>query len=210
MSDIKAVVFDLDGVLIDAREWHYEALNQALAMFAFTITRAEHLSTYDGLPTRKKLAKLTTAKGLPEPLHDLISRVKQQCTQSVIADQCRPRFEKEFMLSRLKASGLKLAVASNSVRESVKLMLRRSAILDQFDFFLSNEDVVDPKPDPEIYNLAAAKLGLSPHEVVVVEDNHYGIQAARASGCHVIEVEGVDDVSIELMTAFLTSMGRSL
>ena len=53
MAKIKAVIFDLDGVLVDAREIHYEALNKALAKFNYTITREEHLSTFDGFPTKK-------------------------------------------------------------------------------------------------------------------------------------------------------------
>lgn len=59
---IKAVLFDMDGVLIDAREWHYDALNQALALFGFAITRQEHENYYDGLPTRVKLQRLTEEK----------------------------------------------------------------------------------------------------------------------------------------------------
>ena len=56
---IKAVLFDMDGVLIDAKEWHYEALNRALALFGMPISRFEHLTTFDGLPTRKKLEMLS-------------------------------------------------------------------------------------------------------------------------------------------------------
>jgi len=202
-NEIQAVVFDLDGVLVDAREWHYEALNKALGMFGFGISRYDHLASYDGLPTREKLERLTVEQGLPEALHSLISFLKQRCTQEIIASRCRPRFEKEYMLSRLKKRGLKLAVASNAVRESVEVMLTRSGIIDSFDFLLSNEDVDNPKPAPEIYKLAAERLGLAPSQVVVVEDNHYGVQAATSSGCHVIRVVGVDDVNYELIRKFL-------
>lgn len=59
---IKAVLFDMDGVLIDAREWHYDALNRALSLFGYTITRQEHENYYDGLPTHVKLKKLTEEK----------------------------------------------------------------------------------------------------------------------------------------------------
>ena len=66
---IKAVVFDMDGVLIDAREWHYVALNRALALFGMEISRADHLTTFDGLPTRRKLEILSTTENLPRELH---------------------------------------------------------------------------------------------------------------------------------------------
>src|SRR5216684_3361292 len=78
VKQVGAILFDLDGVLVDATEWHYEALNRALALFGFTISRYEHLSSYNGLPTLKKLEMLTIEKGLPKQLHSMISRLKQQ------------------------------------------------------------------------------------------------------------------------------------
>jgi beta-phosphoglucomutase-like phosphatase (HAD superfamily) len=77
MSDIRAVLFDLDGVLVDATEWHYEALNRALRLFGFGITRYEHLAGYNGLPTRRKLEMLSVEKGLPVALHGMVGRLKQ-------------------------------------------------------------------------------------------------------------------------------------
>ena len=59
MNQIKAVIFDMDGVLIDAKEWHYEALNRALGNYGYCVSRSEHISIYDGLPTRSKLQLLT-------------------------------------------------------------------------------------------------------------------------------------------------------
>lgn len=205
-TTIRGVIFDMDGVLIDAREWHYEALNKALAVFGYQISRYEHLTSYDGLPTREKLRRLTVEKGLPEPLHKLIAKLKQRYTEDIIAVQCRPRFEKEYMISRLRSRGLKLGVASNAVRDSVVSMLSKSNILDAFDFHLSNQDVEKQKPDPEIYLKAADQMGFDPHQLVVVEDNHYGVEAAKTSGCHVIQVSGVEDVNLELIENFLASV----
>ena len=81
MTKIKAVLFDLDGVLVDAREWHYEALNRALGMFGFTIERDLHLTTLDGLPTREKMKFLSGQKSLPIGLHEPINRLKQKFTK---------------------------------------------------------------------------------------------------------------------------------
>ena len=68
---IKAVIFDLDGVLVEAKEWHYLALNKALKHFGFKIDRIEHLTTYDGLPTKVKLNRLSKEKRLPIKLQSL-------------------------------------------------------------------------------------------------------------------------------------------
>src|SRR3954464_6519552 len=145
-----AILFDLDGVLIDATEWHYESLNRALALFGFSINRYEHLSAYNGLPTRTKLEMLSVEKGLPRALHPLIKRLKQVYTKAEILSKCWPVVEKEHLLSRLRREGYTLAVCSNAIRETMTLMLERSGVLKYFELVLSNEDVDRPKPDPEI------------------------------------------------------------
>ena len=98
---IKAVLFDLDGVLVDATEWHYNALNRALGLFGYTISRYEHLTTYNGLPTRKKLEMLSVEKNFPRGLHALTNQIKQKYTREEILRNCTPVFEKEFMMHQL-------------------------------------------------------------------------------------------------------------
>ncbi|MBI3010380.1 MAG: HAD family hydrolase, partial [Candidatus Omnitrophica bacterium] len=134
---IQAVIFDLDGVLVDATEWHYAALNRALSLFGYTIHRFEHLSAYNGLPTAKKLEMISLEKGLPQGLHGLIKRLKQNYTREEIFTKCTPSFDKELMVRRLARDGLKMAVCSNAVRESVDMMLRLSGLLPFFEFTLS-------------------------------------------------------------------------
>jgi len=196
-KSIAAVIFDMDGVLIDAKEWHFEALNRSLGLFGYSISRHEHLVTYDGLPTRKKLQMLTLERGLPEQLHDFIAEMKQRYTTELIGSRCRPRFSHEYALSRLKAQGYRLAVASNSIRSTVDLMLSHAHLSKYFDVTLSNEDVREPKPNPEIYRTACTRLGLSPNECLVVEDNDNGIRAAREAGAYVMTVASVDDVHLD-------------
>lgn len=192
---IKAIIFDMDGVLIDAKDWHYDSLNQALALFGFQIERHEHLTSYDGLPTKIKLQRLSQEKNLPAYLHAFIDEMKQQYTMEIIRHRCRPRFNHEYALSRLKAEGYRLAVASNSIRATVNAMMEKSNLQQYLDFVLSNQDVKRSKPDPEIYTTAIERLGLHPDECLVVEDNENGIKAARASGAHLLIVRGVNDVN---------------
>lgn len=194
---IKAVLFDMDGVLIEAKDWHYEALNRALKLFGYEISRFEHLTSYDGLPTSMKLQKLTLEKGLPSQLHSFINEMKQQYTVSMIQNLCRPRFNHEYALSKLKSEGYRLAVGSNSIRMTIEMMMNYAKLTDYFDFMLSNQDVKSAKPDPEIYLTAMSKMNLKPEECLIVEDNENGIKAAVASGAHVLVVKTVDDVNYD-------------
>lgn len=197
MNKIKAVIFDMDGVLIEAKDWHYEALNRALGLFGMEISRYDHLTTYDGLPTNKKLEMLSTERGLPQELHKFINDMKQQYTLEIVYSQCKPRFYHEYALSRLKKDGYKLAVASNSIRKTVQIMMDQSSLMGYLDFYLSNQDVKVGKPDPEIYTKAIQKLGFTPQECLIVEDNEKGIQAAKASGAWVMEVDEVEKVNYQ-------------
>lgn len=192
---IKAVVFDMDGVLIEAKEWHYEALNKALRLFGYEINRYEHLTAYDGLPTRRKLEMLTRIKGLPTELHSFINSMKQIYTMEMVHVQCKPTFHHEYALAQLKKRGIKLGVASNSIRHTVEVMMERSELVRHFDVILSNEDVTVAKPDPAIYFKAMELLGTTPGETMIVEDNENGIKAARDSGAHVMVVGDVEEVN---------------
>jgi len=200
---IKAIIFDLDGVLVDATQWHYEALNQALHLFGYTITEEEHRRFYNGLPTRKKLEHLSREKGLPASLHPFINSMKQKYTLELIERHCTPDFQKIYMLKKLKEKGFKLAVCSNAILSSVTIMLKKARILEFFDLVLSNEDVKKPKPDPEIYLKTFKKLGLEPAQCLIVEDAEHGKRAAYASGACVLEVSGFSDVNLDLVNSFL-------
>jgi beta-phosphoglucomutase-like phosphatase (HAD superfamily) len=197
---IRAIVFDMDGVLVDARQWHFEALNRALQLFGHDISVDEHESIYDGLPTRIKLEMLVERNKLPRRLCQFINELKQRYTLEIVRQRCRPNFVHEFALSRLKADGYRLALASNSIRETVDVMMANTCLNGYLEFSLSNEDVKVAKPSPEIYLRAAELLGLAPGQCLVVEDNHNGIQSALAAGAALLQVGSVDDVTYERIT----------
>lgn len=196
MPEIKAVIFDMDGVLIEAKDWHYEALNRALELFGYTISRMDHLTTFDGLPTKKKLEMLSLERGLPRGLHSFLNDLKQLYTTEITHQKCKPLFPHEYALSKLKGMGYKLAVASNSIRATVELMMEKSNLRQYLDLLVSNQDVKNSKPDPEMYLTAASKLGVVPAQCLVVEDNPNGIKAAEAAGASVMVVHGVEDVNL--------------
>ena len=196
---IRFLIFDLDGVLTFARELHYEALNVALGNVdkKFVINREEHLSTYDGLPTSKKLAMLTVNKGLPHALYNQIWEDKQRATINIIKKDFKEDERMKKVLERLKKDGFIIAVASNSIRETVKMSLLKKGLMEYIDFFYSNEDVKSPKPSVEMYLRAMIDANVAPTETLIVEDSHIGRKAALSSGAKLCAVRDPDDVTYE-------------
>ena len=192
----KLVIFDLDGVLIDSRDMHYEALNRALAKVdeKYVITREEHLSVYDGLPTTRKLELLTEKKGLPVVEYDTIWQDKQTATLDIFSE-LKPDYELMHYFQQLKEKGYSIAVASNSVRNTVKLVLLRLGLLEFVHYHLSNEDVFRSKPFPEMYWRCMIACNALPKDTVIFEDSHIGRQGALDSGSHLIAIEDRPDLT---------------
>jgi HAD superfamily hydrolase (TIGR01509 family) len=134
--------------------------------------------------------------------------MKQEYTMEMVYSNCKPVFAHEYALARLKAEGYKLAVASNSVRDTIDLMMKKSNLNQYLEFTLSNQDVVNAKPDPEIYTTAVNKLGYKPDECLVLEDNQNGIKSAEAAGTHVFKVDTVNDVTYSAIMKKITECNR--
>ena len=192
----KLIIFDLDGVLIESRELHYNALNAALEKVdkQYIISRDEHLSIYDGLNTTRKLELLAERKGLSRQLFNQIWQDKQTATFDLIRQF--PKDEKLIKLfSSIKNQGIKIAVASNSIRETVKLSLLSIGVLEYVDYFISNEDVKRTKPFPEMYWKCMTALNCLPKNTVIFEDSHIGRQGALDSGAHLLPVKDSFDLT---------------
>ena len=202
---IKLIVFDLDGVLVNARELHYEALNRSLKEIdpKYMIELEEHLSTFDGLPTSKKLNMLTKMKCLPVDSHNVVWKNKQKHTINIISNEYGRDDRICNLLRDLKEEGFKIAVASNSIRETIKMVLLRKGFMEYIDFFYSNQDVKNSKPNPEIYLKCMIKAEVGPQETVVVEDSHIGREAAQRAGAHVCGVMNSEEVTREKIFGFI-------
>jgi HAD superfamily hydrolase (TIGR01509 family) len=191
--NMKFVIFDLDGVLVEAKEIHYEALNEALGE-KYMITWDEHLSRYDGLKTSQKLEMLTKDKDLPVELYEEVWRNKQKLTIDKLRGLSRSEQLIECMAS-LTNDGYKIAVCSNSIRKTVLIVLSKLGIIEYIDLIVSNEDVKNSKPHPEMYWKAISKMSFLPEQTLIVEDSPYGLLAAARSKSHVLRVKSPDEVS---------------
>lgn len=189
MSQVKAIFFDLDGTLVEAQDWHFNALNYALWEVARTkISRYEHLTTFNGLPTRAKLDKLIFESRLhPLQVKDVYN-LKQNMTISHIRNHCVPDTVKVKMC-RLLSVDYELWCVSNAIEVSVRLMLWMSGLTDFFKDIIHNQEIDNPKPAPDAYNLALERSGFSTEEVVAVEDNIKGVVSAKAANIRCIHLQ---------------------
>lgn len=192
---ISLIIFDLDGVLIDSKETHFNALNLALDEFGsnLVITRDEQNKVFEGLTTKAKLNILTETKGLPEILHDDVWKLKQEYS-SVLFTSISPDQELINLFKFIKSRGIYIAVASNSIRDTLNTCLNSLGILDLVDYSLSNEDVDLPKPSPEMYNKVIEYFKTTPDRVVIFEDSPIGLMAAQATGAIVEQVRDRSDI----------------
>jgi HAD superfamily hydrolase (TIGR01509 family) len=195
VDKIKIIIFDLDGVLVEAKNIHFDALNDALGE-KFSISWNEHLSIYDGLKTNQKLEMLTEKKGLPTELHKEIWNTKQKITLQKLK-QLEPSEQLIKCMSELVENNYKIAVCSNSIRKTVLTVLSKLGIMEFMDLIISNEDVKNSKPHPEMYWKAISMMGVLPEETLIVEDSPYGLLAASRSKSHVFRVKNPSEVTIE-------------
>ena len=198
----KLIIFDLDGVLVEAKQIHYDTLNKAIEYVAgekFIISEAEHLSIYDGLKTYQKLDMLTSNKGLSKDLHGYIWDMKQKLTIEEISE-LKPDLSLIELFKELRSRGYQLACASNSIRRSVLVMLAKIGIIEYMDLIVSNEDVKNSKPHPEMYWKSMSMMGVLPEETLIVEDSPHGLLAASRSRANVLRVDNPHDLTLDKIT----------
>ena len=203
---IKLVIFDLDGVLVEAKNIHYDALNQALGA-EYSIDWNEHLSTYDGLKTNQKLEMLTERKGLPTELHSKIWDNKQKYTLQMLKE-LKPNQTLQSVMEALVEDGYKIAVCSNSIRKTVLTVLSKLGVMEFMDYIISNEDVQNSKPHPEMYWRAISKMGCLPEETLIVEDSPYGLLAASRAKAHILRVKNPQEVTYTNIFKKLTEIEK--
>jgi HAD superfamily hydrolase (TIGR01509 family) len=202
---VKLIIFDLDGVLVEAKQIHFDTLNQALREIeivtgnSYVITEAEHLSIYDGLKTTQKLELLTKNKGLHTDFYEGIWFRKQHLTIEAIS-QLQTNHVLVSVFKELRDRGYQLACASNSIRRSVLVMLSKIGLIEYMDLILSNEDVKNSKPHPEMYWKAMSMMGCLPEETLIVEDSPHGLLAASRSRASVLRVDNPYDLTLEKIT----------
>ena len=198
---IKGLIFDLDGVLVDTKDLHFIALNKALkkSNAKNIISYNDHVNIYDGLPTGEKIRILNQKKIIGKKMNKVVMMNKQKFTLQLLKKKIRYNKDIYNIFSKMSKK-YKLAIATNAVNETLNICVDILKIRKFCSYLISNENVSTPKPHPEIYLRCLINLGLKPKETLIIEDSHYGRISAQDSGCNLMPVKSLNDVTLDNIT----------
>lgn len=198
MSQYELFIFDLDGVLIDSKKNHFNSLNKSLKLIdkKYCISKNEQKYIFEGLTTNQKLILLSKTKNLPSYYYDNIWKNKQKFSTELFKKIVKNKMLIEIF-SFIKQNNIKIAVASNSIRDTVELILNKLGIMEYVDIYLSNEDVINPKPSPDIYNKCFELFGISKENSLIFEDSFFGKISALKSGCKIYSINDPSEINME-------------
>ena len=194
---IKTIIFDLDGVLVDTKIVHFKALNVALKKYEnFEISFNDHTNFYDGLPTNEKLKILVNKKKISKNNIEKIANLKKKNTNKLLKKKVK--FSKKlYNLFRQLSKKYKIAIATNAIESTLRICIKILKINKFVNFKISNQRITFAKPHPEIYLRCLINLGAKPNETLILEDSHYGREAAKESGCHIMPIKKLNDVNLK-------------
>ena len=204
---IKGLIFDLDGVLVDTKDIHFQALNEALLQVNAKniISFDDHSKNFDGLPTSKKLDILLNRNWIKKKQFVKIKSLKQSLTEKILKKKIRRNIQIINLFKNLKKK-YKIGVATNAVRKTLDICIKNLGIKNYIDYSISNEEVLNSKPHPEIYLKSLIKLNLRPKETLVIEDSYFGRKSAQESGCHLYPVKSINEVNYSKITKFIKNL----
>ena len=203
-NNLKLVIFDMDGVLVDACDWHKIALNEALKeVSGYEIPLEDHYKKYNGLPTKVKLNMLIKEGHVQESDLESIYEMKQLKTVDIIKRESVVKEEKIELMKWLHDSEISVACFTNSIRMTAQLMLERAGVYEHLDLLVTNQDVSSPKPNPEGYIKALKHFNCSPKDAIIVEDSPKGLEAAEKSGANILKVENATFVTTNTVKRYI-------
>jgi beta-phosphoglucomutase len=204
----RAVIFDLDGVLIDSFHAHYESWQEVAAEHGVVLTEEDFARTF-GRTSREIIASSWAVRDLTDARVREIDDRKEARYREIIAHDLPVMDGACELLQALRAAGFRIGVGSSAPPENVFLALERIG-RGLFDSVVHGRDVLHGKPDPEVFLLAAARAGAPPARCVVIEDAVPGLEAARRAGMASVALVSTGRTEDALRRAQPTLVARSL
>lgn len=187
MSSTRAVLWDMDGTLIDSKEFHWISWRNTMANEGIVITYEQFLSSF-GQRNDSIIPRWLAALSTPERIERIANAKEELYRHLVRRDGISPLPGAASWLHRLHKQGWSQAIASAAPRANIETVLEALSATHFFQGIVSAEDVHKGKPDPEVYLMAAARVGASPNRCIVVEDAVAGVEGARRAGMRSIGV----------------------
>lgn len=196
MKQLKLIIFDLDGVLVNSCNIHYIALNQAIKEITqsedYIISEKDHVNIYNGLNTKTKLKMIFGENIITQSIYDRKQELTKEMFNEIVIDT-----EKQVLLSTFKNKGYKLHCASNCIKDTLLLILENLGIKDYFDYIISNQDVLNSKPSSEMYYKCMIKENVSCKETLIFEDSITGIKSGYNSGANTCFIKSSEYLTID-------------
>lgn len=196
---MKAVIFDMDGVLVDSQPYHFKADIDTMAEYG-VIKDQKFYESFAGTLTADRMRTLKEMFGLDVPVEEMTIKRENMILDIMGKEDIKPVSGIPEFLRSIKEKGLTTAVASSSDYKLINLILDRLKIAKYFDSVTSGSDVKRGKPSPDVFLLAAERIGIEPSECLVVEDSENGVKAAKAAGMkalgYINPTSGKQDLSL--------------
>lgn len=196
---MKAVIFDMDGVLVDSQPYHFKADIDTMAEYG-VIKDQKFYESFAGTLTADRMRTLKEMFGLDVPVEEMTIKRENMILDIMGKEDIKPVSGIPEFLRSIKEKGLTTAVASSSDYKLINLILDRLKIAQYFDSVTSGSDVKRGKPSPDVFLLAAERIGIEPSECLVVEDSENGVKAAKAAGMkalgYINPTSGKQDLSL--------------
>jgi len=201
VNKYKALLFDLDGTLVDSEHFHFSTWNELLAESGVELDYHDFLKNYAGIPIPGNAQRLKELYTIETPLDELISRKEVLTVERLKTSQINLMPYVKDTLDYFHSKALKMALVTASKRPDVNEMFKKNGLDKYFDLLVTRSDVKNSKPDPESYNLATEKLGFRKAECLVFEDTLNGLRAAKAAGLTCFVIQGNHDDHEKLAAA---------
>ena len=183
---MRAILWDLDGVLVNSMDFHYRAYSEVLSWRGVELSREVYLKELIGLRNYVILRRLLG--DLSDEDVTALAELKEEAFRRLIAGKVKALPGAERLVRRAKKATLRQAIVSSTPRANIEVMLQSLGLWELFDVIVGEEDAARGKPDPEGFLVAASRLSVAPAECVVIEDAPEGIAAGKAAGMRCIGV----------------------
>jgi beta-phosphoglucomutase len=213
---LRAIVFDFDGVITDSEVLHLRSFNQVLTQYGVEISTKDYYKEYLGLSDLDCFKALIDRKVLQKPAKEIenLAKEKNQVFEKLAKTEGRIIEGVRDFLQMLRQNNIPMAICSGALLAEIELVLEQARLRPFFEVIVSAEFVKKGKPSPEGFLLTLRKLNrnrrnpILPNQCIVIEDSHWGLEAAKAAGMHSVAVTNSYDADqLTLAEKIVTRLG---